>query len=109
MLNQEVRARGALPQPFAAIEPTGRAALSADIAAFVPDDLPVDRLLQYSTSGTSGHPLYVPSHPTVSASYLAFHQRALREFGITLTAAHSETDLKQLLAVLADLQLATGN
>jgi phenylacetate-CoA ligase len=64
---------------------TSRGDLSRDIAAFVPDDVAIERLLQFSTSGTTGHPLLVPSHPVVAASYLAFHKKALRHFGIELT------------------------
>ncbi len=47
--------------------------------------------------------IFVPAirYPTVA--------RGAARLRITLTAAHSETDLKQLLAALADLQLATGN
>jgi phenylacetate-CoA ligase len=62
-----------------------RADLSRDIARFVPDDLPLDRLINFRTSGTTGHPLLLPSHPVVAGSYLAFHKRALRRFGIELT------------------------
>ena len=61
-----------------------RADLSRDIAAFVPDPVPVERLINFRTSGTTGHPLLLASHPVVAASYLAFHRRALRRFGIEL-------------------------
>jgi phenylacetate-CoA ligase len=50
----------------------------------VPDSIPADRLINYRTSGTTGHPLLLASHPVVAASYLAFHKRALRRFGIEL-------------------------
>jgi phenylacetate-CoA ligase len=64
--------------------------LSSDITRFVPDTLPADRLINYKTSGATGHPLLIPSHPRVAGSYLAFHMRALKRFGITLkNAAHS--------------------
>jgi phenylacetate-CoA ligase len=61
-----------------------RADLNRDVTQFVPDDLPLDRLINFRTSGTSGHPLLLPSHPVVAGSYLAYHKRALRRFGITL-------------------------
>ena len=61
-----------------------RADLSRDIAQFVPDSAPIDRLINFRTSGTTGHPLLLASHPVVAASYLAFHKRALRRFGIEL-------------------------
>lgn len=52
--------------------------LSDDIAQFVPDNLPLDRLIAYTTSGTTGHPLVIPSHPLVAAKYSVFHKKALR-------------------------------
>lgn len=79
------RNRGPAPQRFEDIEPISRADLSADIARFVPDSVPVDRLINFQTTGTTGHPLLVPSHPVVAARYLAFHKRALKRFGVALS------------------------
>jgi phenylacetate-CoA ligase len=67
-----------------------RADLSQDIARFVPDDVAIDRLIHFTTSGTTGHPLMVASHPTVAASYLALHKKALRHFGVELRAGAGE-------------------
>ncbi|WP_078083517.1 AMP-binding protein [Microbulbifer mangrovi] len=78
------RAQGATPR-FADIEPVSRADFSRDIAAFVPDSVPTERLMNFRTTGTSGNPLLLPSHPRVAASYLSFHRRALRRIGIELT------------------------
>lgn len=80
------RALGSVPASFDDIAPVSRANLSADIAAFVADSAPLDRMINFRTSGTSGHPLLLASHPVVAASYLAFHKRALKRFGITLLA-----------------------
>lgn len=80
------RALGSAPKSFEDIAPVSRADLSGDIAAFVSDSAPLDRMINFRTSGTSGHPLLLASHPVVAASYLAFHQRALKRFGITLLA-----------------------
>jgi phenylacetate-CoA ligase len=62
-----------------------RADLSRDIAQFVPDSTPIDRLINFRTSATTGHPLLLASHPVVAANYLAFHKRALRRFSIELS------------------------
>jgi len=70
--------------PFEALPTICRADLSRDIAAFVPDDVPIDRLINFRTSGTSGHPLLIASHPAVAASYLPLHRVALRHFGVEL-------------------------
>jgi phenylacetate-CoA ligase len=89
----EYRARGAAPAKFSDIPTTSRADLSRDITRFVPDDLPLDRLIEYSTSATTGHPLLLPSHPRVAAGYLAFHRRALAHFGIELRAGRGEVGI----------------
>jgi phenylacetate-CoA ligase len=78
------RQLGSAPLRFEDLPTIGRADLSRDIAAFVPDSAPVEELINFQTSGTTGHPILIASHPVVSASYLAFHKRALRRFGIEL-------------------------
>ena len=75
---------GPKPALFADLPTSSRADLSHDIAAFVPDDAPVERLINFRTSGTTGHPLLLASHPVVAASYLAYHKRALRGAGVEL-------------------------
>lgn len=76
------RALGTPPRCFEDIPTTSRADLAADVARFVPDGLPLDRLIHFQTTGTTGHPLILPSHPLVAGRYLTFHRRALRRFGI---------------------------
>ena len=72
------------PQSFQDIATIGRGDLAADIARFVPDTVSLDRLINFRTTGTTGHPLVLPSHPIVAGRYLAFHKRALRKAGIEL-------------------------
>ncbi|MBK8232907.1 MAG: capsule biosynthesis protein CapK [Candidatus Eisenbacteria bacterium] len=79
------RRYGSKPPRFEDLPTTDRGDLGRDIAQFVPDDLPIDRLINFRTSGTTGHGLLLASHPTVAAGYLAFHKRALRRLGIELT------------------------
>jgi phenylacetate-CoA ligase len=69
---------------------TSRADLSADIAKFVPDTVVAEELIAYETSGTTGHPLMVPSHPRVAGEYLAYHRLAMARKGLTLTSSGSE-------------------
>lgn len=84
------RRQGTPPARFEDIPSISRSDLSRDIASFVPDSVPVERMINFRTSGTSGHPLLLASHPVVAASYLAFHKRALRRHGITLLAGAGE-------------------
>jgi phenylacetate-CoA ligase len=78
------RRYGALPAKFTHLPTITRADLGRDVASLVPDDVDIERLINYRTSGTSGHPLLVASHPLVAAQYLAYHKRALRRFGVQL-------------------------
>jgi len=78
------RRLGSPPKRFGDIPAITRADLAADIARFVPDSVPIDRLINFRTTGTTGHPLLIASHPLVAGRYLAFHKRALRRFGIEL-------------------------
>ncbi|QLI83316.1 capsule biosynthesis protein CapK [Chitinibacter fontanus] len=81
---------GALPVEFAEIPTTCRADLSRDFTRYVPQPLPLERLICFSTSGTTGHPLTIPSYPMVAARYQAFHRRALAHFGIVPCAKQGE-------------------
>ena len=76
------RAFGSPPLRFTDIAPVSRADFAHDIARFVPDHVPLDRLINFRTTGTTGHPLLVVSHPVVAARYAAFHKRALRRVGV---------------------------
>jgi phenylacetate-CoA ligase len=78
------------PTSLETLPTISRADLGRDIAAFVPDAVPLERLINFQTTGTTGHPLLIASHPRVAAGYLAYHKRALRRFGITLTAGRGE-------------------
>jgi phenylacetate-CoA ligase len=78
------RRYGAPPARFTDLPTSTRADLAREVAYLVPDDVPIERLICYRTSGTSGHPLMIASHPLVAAQYLAYHKRALRRFGVQL-------------------------
>jgi len=78
------RACGSPPSRLADVAPISRAELAHDIAAFVPDDADLARMINFQTTGTTGHPLLIASHPLVAGRYLAFHKRALCRFGVTL-------------------------
>ncbi len=87
------RGRGDSSESFSAIQPVSRADFSRDITRFVPDGQDLRRMILFSSSGTTGYPLAVPSHPLVAAGYLAFHIRALGRYGITLSAAQGDVSV----------------
>jgi phenylacetate-CoA ligase len=76
------RALGSPPRFLEDVAPVSRADFAAGIAQFVPDHVPLDRMINFRTTGTTGHPLLLPSHPVVAACYAAYHKRALRRAGI---------------------------
>jgi len=77
------RALGFAPANLEHVPTISRKDLSADIARFVPDSISVKRMMHFQTSGTTGHPLLVPSHPQVAGRYLSYHKHALARFGVT--------------------------
>lgn len=70
-----------------------RADLNSALARHVPRDIPLQRLICYSTSGTTGHPLKVPSLPEVAADYQAYHARALAHFGLRAMAGRGRVGI----------------
>jgi len=78
------REAGAAPARFVDIPPCDRADLSREPWSFVPDDLPLDDLIVYNTSGTTGHPLDILSHPENASRYLPLLRAALATRGVSL-------------------------
>jgi phenylacetate-CoA ligase len=76
-----------------ALPTTCRQDLASQLAQHVPIHLPLDRVICYSTSGTTGHPLRVPSHPDVACDYFAHHARALAAFGVVPSAGRGEVGI----------------
>src|SRR5439155_23312850 len=57
------RYAGAQPREFLEVPTITRAELSREPWSFVPDTLPTEDIIIYTTTGTTGQPLAVPSHP----------------------------------------------
>lgn len=84
------RSYGERPTRFEDILTFDRAELSRAPWAFVPDSQALDGLIVNSTSGTTGHPLTIISHPVVGGSYTPLLKAALAKFGLTLTSGPGE-------------------
>ncbi len=99
---------GAPPSDFADLPTCARADLSHAPWAFVPDDAPLDDLIVYNTSGTTGHPLDILSHPEAASTYLPLLRAALATRGLTLSGGrHPATGRLRVAVVLACFQRRT--
>jgi phenylacetate-CoA ligase len=78
------RRGGGAPDDFVSLPTVGREDLSREPWSFVPDAAPLDDLIVYPTSGTTGHPVSVLSHPEVVASYIPLMRRALATRNVML-------------------------
>lgn len=70
--------------PFESLPGVTRADLSRAPWRFVPDSQPLDDLALYHTSGSTGHPLDVLSHPVVASMHLPLIRTALARRGVRL-------------------------
>ncbi|TCS35627.1 phenylacetate-CoA ligase [Paucimonas lemoignei] len=90
------RGLGSPPVNFIDLPTVSRADYAGDIAAFVPDHVELTRMINFRTTGTTGHPLLIASHPAVAGRYLAFHKRAMDRFGIELTHGRGQVGVMLL-------------
>jgi phenylacetate-CoA ligase len=78
------RRDGPAPRNFFDIPTTDRADLHREPWAFVPDSQPLDNLVVYNTSGTTGHPLDILTHADTLAFYIPLLRAALARYNISL-------------------------
>jgi len=81
------RAFGPLPPALVDVPTTSRADLSRAPWEIVPDSLPLDGLTVFQTSGATGHPLNIITHPEALAHYLPHLRAALALHGVALGAS----------------------
>jgi phenylacetate-CoA ligase len=84
------RRYGEPPTNFFDLPTIDRSDLSREPWSFVPDPLPLDDLIIHATSGTTGHPLVIPSHPIVGACYTPLFKAALALKGIELESGRGQ-------------------
>jgi len=87
------RRDGPPPADFFDLPTTDRADLSREPWAFVPDSQPLDDLIIYNTSGTTGHPLDILTHPDTLALYIPLLQAALATHGVTLRSGPDQVGI----------------
>jgi phenylacetate-CoA ligase len=78
------RRHGPPPANFLDIPTTSRDDLNREPWSFVPDSQPLDDLVIYNTSGTTGHPLDILTHPDTLSLYIPLLQAAIAAHGLAL-------------------------
>ena len=101
------RKRGGAAEDFFALPTCDRADLSREPWSFVPDSQPLDEMIVYDSTGTTGAPLYVPSHPEVSAMYLPALRAALARHGVMLEGGAGRVAILTICAQDYTLTYAT--
>lgn len=71
-------------QTFAAMPTCCREDLAPKVWDFVPDDISLEHLIVFSTSGTTGHPTRMLSHPATAACGVPLIEAALRRESIAI-------------------------
>ena len=93
------RAYGAPPANFFDLPTSDRGDLAQAPWNFVPDSQPLAGLIVFQTSGTTGHPLNIITHPEVLAHYLPLLRAALAVHGVALEAARDDGPPVSLVVV----------
>ncbi|MCM2315594.1 MAG: AMP-binding protein [Thermoanaerobaculia bacterium] len=92
---------------FASRPTVTRADLAREPWSFVPDSQPLDNLMTFYTSGTTGKPMYVITHPEVPAKKLALYRRALRACGADLVGGPGRVAIAFVCSQAKTLTYAT--
>jgi phenylacetate-CoA ligase len=77
--------------PFTELPTSFRADLNREPWAFVPDEVSLDDLVVYNTSGTTGHPLSILTHPDTLTLTLPLLKMMLRIYGIAWEQTSEQT------------------
>lgn len=92
------------PERWEDVPTISRSELSADPYSFVPDDVKADELIKYTTTGTTGHPIIVPSHPKVAGCYIPLLLKALKWHGVSLELGADSVGDQSVACVLVGYQ-----
>lgn len=80
------RRDGRAPRSLDDVSPVSRTDLLRGVAAFVPVDVPLDRVLEGSSSGSTGAALVVPLHPLSTAAEVLYLTDLAAQAGVTWTS-----------------------
>ena len=92
------RQRSRAGTPFEAIPSHSRAEMAERVWEFVPDAQPLDELITFSSSGTTGHPARFPFHPYTAACGMPLLEQALKATGIVFPRGPEQMALTNIAA-----------
>ncbi len=101
------RTRGVKGVGIEEITTVSRSDLARAPWSFVPDNVELDDLMVYYTSGTTGKPVHVLSHPEASAKKLALFRKAARAHGADFEGKPERVALAFVCAQKETLTYAT--
>jgi phenylacetate-CoA ligase len=81
-----------------AIASCSRADLAPRVWEFVPDSQPLDELIVFSSSGTTGFPIQTPTHPAAAASGIPLIEQALAGTGVSFPRGPERIALSNVAA-----------
>jgi phenylacetate-CoA ligase len=81
-----------------AIPACSRADLAPRVWEFVPDSQPLDELIVFSSSGTTGFPTQTPAHPVSAASGIPLIEQALAKTGVSFPHGPEQVALLNIAA-----------
>ncbi len=83
---------------FFSLPTTSRRDIAREAWSFVPDGQSLDELILYPTSGTTGAPLPILSHPRTTSMYLPLLEKALSLHGVALEKSSSRVAIALVCA-----------
>jgi phenylacetate-CoA ligase len=83
---------------FADVPSCSRDDLAPRVWEFVPDDQPLGPLIVFSSSGTTGHPAQMPTHPATAACGVPLLEYAVREAGVSFPRGPGQMALTNIAA-----------
>lgn len=90
------REMGDAPANFQAVPPISRAELAELPERLVPDDVSLEELTIYTTSGTTGSAVKIPTDPAVSSKTLVLMEQMMSRFGARFPRGPGEVALAAL-------------
>lgn len=92
------RRRSPAGTPLHSIPSCSRADLAPRVWEFVPDSQPLNELIVFSSSGTTGFPTQTPAHPASAASGIPLIEQAIAATGVSFPRGPEQMALSNIVA-----------